>query len=70
MTASQTSIAKYSIVSYWEKDGGKGVLFVPCPISEWWNALGQDCHQTYKVDTKETLLTKYDVSLYIKNFIR
>ena len=35
MTASQTSIAKnFYIVSYWETDGGKGVSFVPCPISE------------------------------------
>ena len=70
MTASQTSIAKYNIVSYWEKDGGKGELFVTCPISERQNALGRDYHQAYKVDTKETLLTKYDVFLYIKNFIR
>ena len=50
-------------------DGGKGVSFVPCSISERRNALGQDCHQAYKVDTKETLFTKYDVSLYIMNFI-
>ena len=71
MTASQTSIAKkFYVVSYWETDGGKGVSFVPYPIIlERQNALGQDCHQAYKVDTKETLFTKYDVSLYIMNFI-
>ena len=56
MTASQTSIAKnFYVVSYWETDGGKGVWFVPCPISERRNALGRDCHQAYEVDTKETL---------------
>ena len=71
MTASQTSTAKnFYVVSYWETDGGKGVPFVPSPISERRNALGWDCHQAYKVDIKEALFTKYDVSLYIRNFIR
>ena len=72
MTASQTSIAKnFYIVSYWETDGGKAVSFVPFPISERRNALGRECHQAYnKVNTKETLFTKYDVSLYVRNFIR
>ena len=68
--ASQTNIGKnFYVVSYWKTDGGKGVSFVPCPISERQNALGQDCHQAYEVDTKETLFTKY-VSLYIRNSIR
>ena len=68
--ASQTNIGKnFYVVSYWETDGGKGVSFVPCSISERQNALGQDCHQAYEVDTKETLFTKY-VSLYIRNSIR
>ena len=67
--ASQTRIAKnFYVVSYWETDGGKGVSFVPCPISERQNALGRDCHHTYEVDTKEALFTKY-VSLYIRKFI-
>ena len=50
-------------------DDGKGVSFVPCPISDRQNALGQDCHQAYELDIKETLFTKY-VSVYIGNFIR
>ena len=33
------------VVSYWEMAGRKGVSFVPHSISEWQNALGQDCHQ-------------------------
>ena len=37
-------------------DGGKGVSFVPYPISERRNALGRECHQAYEVHTKETLL--------------
>ena len=40
MTASQTNIANnFYVVSYWGTDDGKGVLFVPCPISERRNAL-------------------------------
>ena len=49
-------------LSFLVSDGRKGVLFVTRPISERPNALGHDCHQAYKVDTKETLFTKYDVS--------
>ena len=70
MTASQTRIANnFYAVSNWKTAGGKGVSFVPCPISERRNVLGRDCHQAYKLDIKETLFTKYDISLYISNFI-
>ena len=57
-------------LSFLISDGGKGVSIVLRPISERQNALGQDCHQAYKIDTKETLFKKYDVSPYIRNFIR
>ena len=58
MTASETSIAKnFYVVSYWETDGRKGVLFVPdirevkCPGTR----LSSSIWSWYKRDTSQSM---------------